>query len=87
MTGEAPFQTKYPRNEAAMAAVLLRDERPDKPHVSTIADDMWSEWQTWWATKPEERPRMAPVVQSLESWSADYRPLRILSIGPFQYFP
>lgn len=82
MTNRTPF-SKYESHVAALTAVVMRDERPERPLQDDIPDELWNLWEFCWQTDPDFRPEMRDVEKVMTNMCASERPLRLLSVGKF----
>ncbi|KZT33312.1 kinase-like protein [Sistotremastrum suecicum HHB10207 ss-3] len=79
VTGIVPFQNL--KAQAIIKAVSIDNSRPPRKGVRYINDNLWDLLESCWDSNPQKRPFIADIVASIENIDAEYRPLRLLSIG------
>lgn len=65
--------------------VCYEGVRPSRPTCHECSDELWDLLKTCWASAGGSRPSIASAKTKLETLSAAFRPLRLLSIGNSHY--
>ena len=76
LSGQIPFVGD--RDLVAMLKVT-RGERPKRPEQAWFTNNVWGILESCWALKPQDRPRLEAVLESLEetspSWTTFFHPI------------
>lgn len=62
-TGHVPFHDIH--NDMAVSLKIIRGERPSRPDVADLDNNMWNSIEDCWKADPKERPTAAQIVQRL----------------------
>ena len=82
LSGRVPFSLHH---SCTIAVRVSRGERPVRPQGAErelFANGVWEVLERCWTPKPNDRPRIGDVLQSLEEVSAFWIPLSWLATNP-----
>jgi hypothetical protein len=82
LSGQVPFS---PHQNYSVVVRVLKGRRPRRPQGAErkwFANGVWEVLERCWTPKPNDRPRIGDVLQSLEEVSAFWIPLSLLVTNP-----